>query len=125
MVLDHHVPAARLTRRYFRRWWYWKGVSRARLHRLHPETETGLDLRTVPRISGVPRFVLGEMASHARGLAAGLLKRDRTGAAEEEMMLMYSLGYFREAWRTRREPAAGGGESASPDDSRLARDSRS
>ena len=33
MQVHHHVPSARLTRRYFRRWWFWKGVSRAALER--------------------------------------------------------------------------------------------
>jgi glucosyl-dolichyl phosphate glucuronosyltransferase len=46
MWLKHHVPAARLTRDYYRRWWYWKGVARAQMQDLHPLTELGLDLRT-------------------------------------------------------------------------------
>ncbi len=98
MKVAHHVPAARLTKAYFRRWWYWKGISRARLHRLHPETELGLDLRRVPRIFGVPRFAFGEVLAHARGVAAGLVCRDAERAAEEEMLLMYAVGYLRESW---------------------------
>src|SRR5262245_36580313 len=41
MSLHHHVPARRLTREYFRQWWYWKGVSRSRLEQRHRITEIG------------------------------------------------------------------------------------
>ncbi len=104
MELEHHVPAARLTQHYFRRWWFWKGISRARLHRLHPETELGLDLRRVPRIAGVPRFALGEVVAHTRAFLAQLARRDRLKAAEAQMMLMYSVGYVVESWQTRGTP---------------------
>jgi glycosyltransferase involved in cell wall biosynthesis len=57
MELYHHVPAARLTRRYFRRWWFGKGISRAALHRMQPVTELGVDLRQAPHLFGVPRFM--------------------------------------------------------------------
>src|SRR5688500_3240635 len=36
MALDHFVPAGRMTRSYYRRWWYWKGVARALMQDLHP-----------------------------------------------------------------------------------------
>jgi glucosyl-dolichyl phosphate glucuronosyltransferase len=104
MELHHHVPETRLTRRYFRRWWFWKGISRARLHTIHPETELGLDLRDVPRINGVPRFALGELFGHARRLCTSVLRRDPFRIAEEEMMLMYSAGYVLESWRVKRAP---------------------
>ena len=107
MELHHHVPRERLTRTYFRRWWFWKGISRARLQRMHPETELGLDLRKVRRIRGVPRFAIGEVLGHVRGLWRSGLRRDRLRLTEEEMMLMYSLGYVAESWRTKR-----GGEAA-------------
>ncbi|MGH8636968.1 MAG: glycosyltransferase, partial [Burkholderiales bacterium] len=65
MRLDHVVPASRLTRSYFRRWWYWKGISHARVHRMHGRTELGLDLLRMPRIFGVPRFVLGNVVRNS------------------------------------------------------------
>jgi glycosyltransferase involved in cell wall biosynthesis len=73
MGLHHHVPAKRLTKDYFRRWWYWKGVSKARLERRHPVTELGLDLRKVPTLAGVPRFMAGTaLRDAARWLGACL-----------------------------------------------------
>jgi glycosyltransferase involved in cell wall biosynthesis len=54
IVVRHYVPASRLTRRYFREWFYWSGRTRAlMLDALYPE----IDLTRVARISGVPRFV--------------------------------------------------------------------
>jgi glycosyltransferase involved in cell wall biosynthesis len=92
--VEHHVPAARLTKRYFRRWWYGKGVSKANLELGQPLTELGIDLRRQPHIGSVPRFVVGggvrEAAAYARALIGG------TPAArfKHEMMLAYTAGYI-------------------------------
>ena len=96
MVLEHLVPASRLTRSYFRRWWYWKGISHARLHRIHSRTELGLDLRTVPRIAGVPRFLISNAISDLGGWLRGLIERQPQRRAEHLLMLAYTLGYVRE-----------------------------
>jgi glucosyl-dolichyl phosphate glucuronosyltransferase len=126
MELHHHVPGTRLTRRYFRRWWYWKGISRARLHTIHPETEVGLDLRHVRRINGVPRFAFGEVFGHVRRLCTSVLRRDRLRIAEEEMMLMYSVAYVLESWRGKKATARGAVVDAPGGrDSRQARDAQS
>ena len=99
MILEHHVPASRLTRSYFRRWWYWKGVSHARLHRLHGRTELGLDLGKVPRLLGVPRFIFGTIAGSLRDWLGALLKGNRATRAERAMMIAYAIGYIRESRR--------------------------
>jgi glycosyltransferase involved in cell wall biosynthesis len=96
MVLEHIVPASRLTRSYFRRWWYWKGVSHARLHRIHSRTELGLDLNKVPRIAGVPRFLFSNALSHVAGWLRALITRQPERRAEHFLMLAYTLGYVRE-----------------------------
>lgn len=97
MALEHHVPAARLTRRYFRRWWYWKGISHAKLHRLHGRTEMGLDLRRVRKWRGVPLYMVrGLFKDGLDALAAFVAGRGRQ-AAEKEMMAWYALGYIQEA----------------------------
>jgi glycosyltransferase involved in cell wall biosynthesis len=96
MMLHHVVPAARLTRSYFRRWWYWKGVSHARLHRIHRCTELGLDLNIVPRIFGVPRFVLSDALSDLVRWLRRLFTRERQRRAEHLLMVAYAVGYVRE-----------------------------
>ena len=99
MRVRHHVPARRLRASYCRRWWYGKGVSRARLHARHPVTELGLDLRSVPTIAGVPRFLFGDAAREAmRWIAAAAT--GRTGARiAAETQLCYLAGLIRETLR--------------------------
>lgn len=108
MELQHHVPASRLTRRYFRRWWLWKGISRARMHRIHPQTEPDMDLRRVGRVSGIPRHIFGDALRHGRGIIRATLRRDRVERARHEMMLAYCTGYAYDSWRHRHAPTDGG-----------------
>lgn len=98
MELRHYVPAARLTKDYFRRWWYWKGVSRARVDSLHSRTELGLDLRQVPHIAGVPRFMWGDLIRGGAGWLGASLSRDIYDAARKEMKVAFVLGYVRGCW---------------------------
>ncbi len=92
MALEHHVPTYRLTRDYFRRWWFWKGVSRSVMAIRHPVTELGIDLTAVPRISGVPRFMIGEALRDALGWVLSLVRCDSVSRARHEMMLCYFAG---------------------------------
>lgn len=104
MQVHHHIPAARLTRRYFRRWWFGKGVSRAALDRMQPVTELGLDLRRTPHLLGLPRFMYG---SAVRDAAACTLNAVRGRAAEafrHEMMLAFFAGYARARWSALTSP---------------------
>ena len=96
MVLDHYVPASRLTHRYFRRWWFWKGISHARLHRIHNQTELGLDLATVRRVLGVPTFLVRSLARDAVDALGAALGGRWRAAVSKEMMVWYGLGYIRE-----------------------------
>ena len=101
--VEHHVPASRLTRSYFRRWWYGKGASKAALELGQPLTELGLDLRHEPHIGPVPRFMLGGVL---RDLV-GLVRAGASGRSAErfhhEMMLAYAAGYcLARGWTWRR-----------------------
>lgn len=93
MALRHFVPASRLTLRYFRRWWFWKGISQARLHRIHQETELGLDLSAVPRVFGVPRYMFRSALGEGAAALLALLRGRRATAVEHEMMMWYAVGY--------------------------------
>jgi hypothetical protein len=97
MMLEHHVPTHRLTTAYFRRWWFWKGVARCRLEQLHPVTELGVNLATVRRIAGVPRFMVGTALRDVLGWFGTLLVNDSVTRAKHEMMLCYFAGYARAA----------------------------
>ena len=93
MMVRHHVPARRLTKTYFRRWWYGKGRSRAALERLQPLTELGVDLNRVPHVLRTPRFMWRSAADALRGCAAAALRFDHKEQFKHEAMLCYFAGY--------------------------------
>jgi hypothetical protein len=105
MEVHHHIPAGRLTKRYFRRWWMGKGVSRAMLERLQPVTDVGIDLRTVPHILGVPRYMYGSVLRDLRAIVLERLRGRVAAAFRHEMMVMFFGGYFLARWNERRAGA--------------------
>jgi GT2 family glycosyltransferase len=98
MELRHHVPASRLTKKYFRRWWFWKGVSRARVDAMHRRTELGLDLNRVPYIANVPRFIWGLLPRAVVRWLQARAGHDAQAATRYEMQCAYVLGYVRACW---------------------------
>jgi glycosyltransferase involved in cell wall biosynthesis len=99
MSVQHHVPARRLTPDYIRRWWYGKGISRARMEALHPVTELGLDLRRVPTIAGIPRFLFGSAVRDAIRWATAWTRGDVGSRVAAETQLYYFGGQVRERLR--------------------------
>jgi glycosyltransferase involved in cell wall biosynthesis len=99
MRVGHHVPARRLRPDYVRRWWYGKGVSRARMEAVHPVTELGLDLRRVPTIAGIPRFLFGSAVRDALRWTSAWLHRDIGRRIAAEAQLFYFGGQVRERLR--------------------------
>jgi hypothetical protein len=72
--LEHIIPADRLRKAYFRRWFYWRGISRALLYErsgldMEAPEQTTLDFSTVPHIAGVPRYLYRKALSHVLGWA--------------------------------------------------------
>jgi hypothetical protein len=104
MEVFHHIPARRLTPSYCRRWWFGKGVSRARVDRIHPLTELGVDLRLTRYLARVPQFMLGDSARDLWRWARALARRDFSERVCVESRLCYFLGYAweqqHERWRT-------------------------
>jgi GT2 family glycosyltransferase len=94
MHVDHHVPAARLTRSYFRRWWFGKGVSKATFELVQPVTELGIDLRRQPHVGPLPRFMLGTALRDATAYVRGRLAGNDADRFRAEMMLAYFAGYM-------------------------------
>ncbi|MGH9140466.1 MAG: glycosyltransferase, partial [Thermoanaerobaculia bacterium] len=99
MSVQHHVPAKRLRPSYARRWWYGKGISRARMESLHPITELGLDLRSVPTIAGVPRFLFGSAARDVIKWIGAAVRGDMAQRLAAETQLCYFGGQVRERLR--------------------------
>jgi glycosyltransferase involved in cell wall biosynthesis len=112
LVVSHHVPAWRLTKKYYREWFYWKGISRALMAETVPIDDVGTDYRVVPRIAGIPRFMFRQAAGTAARLAGRAVRGDAAGAFVREAWLWYYWGFARQSWRTRRAASNGGPRSS-------------
>jgi hypothetical protein len=115
MEVFHHVPTERLTVSYFRRWWFGKGISRARVDRMHPVTELGIDLRTTAHLAGVPKFMVGDAARDSWRWLHACVRRAAPERIRLETQLAYFLGYALERqWNRRRTASDTDSESAPP-----------
>jgi glycosyltransferase involved in cell wall biosynthesis len=102
-IVRHYVPAERLTRRYFRRWFYWHGKTQAlMLDDMYPE----LDMRRVPRVLGVPRFALRQAGQQARRWIASMVRRDALRTLIDELYTIEYAGLFVQCWQLRRRKPA-------------------
>ncbi len=111
MQVQHHIPSRRLTREYFRKWWFGKGVSRAALERRQPITELGVDLRRTPHLLGVPRFMYGSAIRDLFGMTVEAARGRPEASFRRQMMLAYFTGYV---WARQRERRAGTGPARAP-----------
>ena len=93
MIVHHQVPPERLRRRYFMRWWYWKGIAHARWQS--------------SAHNGIPRFVYGESARALLALTRAA-RPDRSPAARflPLLRLAYLAGYAAESRRAAPVPPA-------------------
>jgi glucosyl-dolichyl phosphate glucuronosyltransferase len=99
IVVHHLVPTQRLSRRYFRRWFFWHGKTAAlMLDDLYPE----LDMPAVPRVAGAPRFIYRQALGQCVRWAATRLS-DPLTAFIEELRVLWLVGLFVECWRRRKQ----------------------
>lgn len=96
ITVRHYVPASRLTRRYFRRWFLWHGKTHAlMLDELFPD----LDFSRVPTIAGVPRFLYRQgFLQFCRYLLA-LPRADALNVLVEELRTLQFIGLYVECWK--------------------------
>ncbi len=113
MVVEHIIPAERLCKRYFRRWFFWRGISRALLYErsgldMEAPEQTTLDFTTVPHIAGVPRYLYRRAGSNTLGLVRSALRRDPVRAFDHEVWLWFFAGILKQRWKDSRagSPAA-------------------
>jgi glycosyltransferase involved in cell wall biosynthesis len=99
--VHHHVPRTRLTRRYFRHWYYWHGRTMARMA---DSFFVDLDLTHVPRIAGVPRFIYRELVRQFTRCGLSLVRRDKFDAMAQELLLLQYVGFLVECRRPYRMP---------------------
>jgi len=98
LVIFHHVPEARLSKKYFRSWCFWRGVSQGVMDRYRPHK--------VPYFAGVPRYQVGRAArgvTHMVGNAVGLSRRTPANAFADELACWDLAGFFwgKHAYRQR------------------------
>jgi glycosyltransferase involved in cell wall biosynthesis len=99
VTVRHFVPASRLTRKYFRRWFYWHGRTMARMMSdIYPD----LDLGSVPSIAGIPRFVYRQVLEQIVQWARRAGRSDALALLIEETKLLEYCGFFVEIWFARR-----------------------
>jgi glycosyltransferase involved in cell wall biosynthesis len=112
MVVHHLVPADRLRKAYFRRWFYWYGVARAVLYGHHgldmetPDEQTH-DFAKVPHVAGVPRYMFRSAAHHAAQAIAKQIRGHAAEAFEHELWLSFFAGVVRQRWNDRSAPIGG------------------
>jgi glucosyl-dolichyl phosphate glucuronosyltransferase len=107
MVVHHVVEAERLKKRYFRRWLYWHGISRAILFAklgvdMDAPDNSQLDFSKVPQIAGVPRYMYRTLATHAKDLVRARLRGDVVAAFEHELWLWFFAGIAKQRWTERK-----------------------
>jgi len=93
------VPPGRLTREYFRRWFFWHGKTQAMmLDDLYP----GLDLSRVPRIAGVPRFLYRQSIEQFGRWMRSAGGSDSLRTLIEELRALQHVGLLYECWKRRK-----------------------
>jgi hypothetical protein len=107
MVVHHVIPPDRLNKRYFRKWSYWHGISRAMLYQQHPidmqaPEESSLDFPKLRTILGVPRYMYRSFLESTVAMARNRMKGQPVASFEREMDLWFFLGVLRQRWKDRR-----------------------
>ncbi len=107
MLIHHIVPVERLEKKYFRHWFYWRGISRAILYKttgadMEAPERTTLDFSQVPHIAGVPRYMYRNLLSLIIGKLSFYLKGDKIAAFEHEMQLCFYAGLLKQRWKDRK-----------------------
>lgn len=113
MVVHHVIPADRLRKRYFRKWSYWHGVSRAMLFQQHPidmqAPEKPLpDFSKLRMVFGAPRYMYRSCLESAIAMVKHRSKGQPVAAFERELDLWFFLGVLRQRWKDRNKTVPSG-----------------
>ena len=107
MIVHHVVERERLTKEYFRRWYYWHGISRAILFTklgvdMDSPDQSRLDFSTVPQIAGVPRYMYRSLLGHVKDMVKARLRGDVAVSFEHELWLCFFAGIAKQRWAERK-----------------------
>jgi glucosyl-dolichyl phosphate glucuronosyltransferase len=111
IVVAHLIPAERLTKAYFRRWFFWRGIGRALLYAetgrdMERPEETTLDFTKVPHVAGVPRYLFRGALGAAADVIRAAWRGDPVAAFERELWLWTFAGIVTQRWKDRHRPIA-------------------
>src|SRR6476659_4922153 len=104
LVVHHVIPGDRLTKKYFRRWFYWNGISRAILYQTKgldmesPESRS-LDFSKVPHIVGVPRYLFRTCLNSFVSIFSALASSDKVASFEHELWIWFFAGVVKQRWK--------------------------
>ena len=106
MVVQHLIPTERLNKRYFRRWFYWRGISRAMLYAqtgkdMESPEQSQLDFSRVKHIAGVPRYMFRSALVAVRDAVSATLRGHAVEAFERELWLWMFAGIVAQRWKDR------------------------
>ena len=113
MTVHHLVVPERLRKRYFRRWLYWHGISRATLFRNGGFDMEEPELENPPyagdrQIAGVPVHLVWKAFRTIRSLVWRSLRGEVSLAFEHELWLCFFAGVVRQRFVDRQLPVADG-----------------
>lgn len=88
LIIYHYVDPERLTKKYFRRWSFWRGMGMGILDKDHRQPVTYL--------AGVPRWLFGKAARGLLGKAKSIVRTSGDPAKdfENELAVLDLLGFF-------------------------------
>jgi glycosyltransferase involved in cell wall biosynthesis len=88
LIINHYIPAERLTKRYFRQWCFWHGVSMGVMDKKNRSP--------VAYFLGVPRWMMGRaMRGITRKLGRALrLRREPAESFSDELAVWDFAGFF-------------------------------
>lgn len=94
LVVFHYVPQYRLTKRYFREWFFSWGGSQALLSTMQAKY-------TGPTIFGVPRYLYGNTVRSAARMLSSLIKGDSAGYFSNELTIWVLAGFVSRRYNSR------------------------
>jgi glycosyltransferase involved in cell wall biosynthesis len=109
MTVRHVIQRDRLNKQYFRRWYYWNGISRALLYRnawidMQSPESTDVDFSRVPHVLGVPRFFYRKIGREIVRMIRDRWRGDPVSSFDAELWLFFFAGVIRQRWRDRKLP---------------------
>ena len=87
LKIHHLVPVSRLTKKYYRSWSFWRGVSCGVLDRTQPQK--------VPYFCGIPRYLFGAAGRGAVGWTTAPLRQAAASRTfSDELAIWDLMGFF-------------------------------